>query len=418
MTRTPILLPLALLGIASAVSCGKGATKKSAEPQVEGCPSQVEEVARLDWGLDETNEGPIVAGVLATIETELLLTALEVELTDACGELATHLFAREKDLEPENFQMGMTAQKACSVASQNVDQLAQRAGGEVTISVGRRRCKTPMDAAASCLAACGEPAQVQCAGELQGRCAGVCTGVCASSDQGDCAGRCDGACEGSCDSAFDGTCRGNCEGMCDGEPSKGACGGVCMGRCLEGASGTCGGACKGECQGACRVDAEGECEGTCEGVCDKLFEDAACVGATSLPQGASLCQRNCEAALLHSLACDPPDVKVAVENPTDQDAAEQLARTLSAYLPGVLAATALNVEVDRLLAFGEGTKSRIDGMKSAVQASAKDEKSKLTDGARSCISEKVTMHIAHLAGLPLILAAADDASDIVPSELD
>ncbi|HXS17450.1 MAG TPA: hypothetical protein VN764_09680, partial [Polyangiaceae bacterium] len=119
---TSSLLALGLAGSLTVVGCSKN-SKGSEEPKFEGCPSQPEEVARLEWKMDETLRSPVKAGLLSIAQLTGTLVHLEDELTEACSGLAKMLYAKEKDLEPETYTLGAQSDKACSVAGENLGKL-------------------------------------------------------------------------------------------------------------------------------------------------------------------------------------------------------------------------------------------------------------------------------------------------------
>ena len=389
------------------VGCGKGG-KGSAEPEFEGCPSQTKEVARLKWGLSESNKQPIIGGLLAAIELDHTIGALEEELTEHCGDLAKMLYAKEKDLEPEEYYLGALADRSCSVASVHLTKLKHVAGGKLNIDLGTSLCAAPMDAATDCFAACGKQEELSCGGEIRGSCSGICTGQCSDEEGGRCNGSCGGMCEGSCDSEFNGVCRGKCEGTCNGQPSKAECDGTCQGRCLENARGICGGVCAGNCEGSCTVEAAGECPGICGGECDVALQQPRCVGPLMLPVDATSCSKSCDGTLIQAMTCSTPAVSVTIEAPENEEAADLIKRSLELYLPKILATRALNLEAGHLDRILEASNQAITDMKAAVDR-PQDENTPLGDQVKPCLGEKVQVHTTASAAIPYILSATDKA---------
>jgi hypothetical protein len=407
------LMGMGLSGSLLMASCSKN-TKGSEEPKFEGCPSQPEEVLRLQWTMDETLRTPVKNGLLSVAELTGTMVHLEDELTEACSSLAKMLYAKEKDLEPETYTLGAQSDKACSVAGENLGKLKDLSGGRVKITAGAVLCSTPTDGAATCLAACGSSSAPQCMGQLQGSCPGVCTGQCTDENNGECAGKCGGMCDGSCDSEFEGVCRGKCEGTCNAKPSKDECDGTCVGRCLESARGVCGGVCTGSCNGPCTLEAAGECTGVCAGECDKPLKDPRCLGPLNLAGDADACEKTCDGSLITGMRCERPRVAVRIEGATNEDAADLLKRALEQHLPDILAAKALNVESDRLQQLIEASKAPVEKMKEATQAAADTQ---LDTRNENCIVEKVNEHATALSGAPSVLLAAERARDLGASEL-
>ena len=392
--------------------CSKGAQANS-PPPVTGCPTESGEVGRLDWSFSETNRTPIREGLIATIELDRTLSLFDEELSEACGGLAKILGVRENELEPEEFHVGTQADRACTVAAEQLGKLKDRSGGRVKITQGTVLCSASMTAAQECFAVCGSGTTPSCGGEMRGTCSGACTGQCTDTEGGSCNGLCEGSCDGSCDSLFDGVCGGSCEGTCNGKPSTERCDGNCQGRCLENARGLCGGVCAGQCEGACTVEAAGQCPGTCAGACDETLAEPHCVGPLSLSESATACDTSCDGVLLQGLACRESHVKVEVEGATNEDAADLLKRSLEQYLPKILAARALNAEPERLNAQLTASASLVETLKHTVDAAGDT----LAPQNEACIRDKVEAYQASTLGVPLILSAADFARSLGDSEL-
>ncbi len=395
--------------------CGKGG-KGSESPSFEGCPNDASEIGRLDWGLSEEQKKPVASGLLAAIELDRTVGAFDDELTEACGSLAKMLYAKEKDLEPEEFYLGALSSQACDVATENLKKLAGLAGGTFQIDVGPVLCSTKMDAAETCLSICAHATEVSCGGQEQGSCTGVCTGQCSDPDGGSCMGRCGGACDGSCDSEFDGLCRGKCEGTCNGEPSNADCDGTCQGRCLDGARGQCGGVCSGSCEGECTVQAAGECSGICSGECDVPLRDRTCAGPLLLPGDAGGCDQACDGELIRALKCTPPRVQVTASSAENEEAADLLERAMEQFLPMILSTRALNVDQDRLFAMSAAGEKEVATMKEVLQSpgSGKSEPSKR---AKPCVSDQAIAHTASVQGVNSVLLAAEKARGL-PTAID
>lgn len=405
--RTQYWLTSLLVVVPCFIACGKGG-KGSEEPEFEGCPSQTKQVPRLEWGLSENNKQPILAGLLAAIELDHTIGGLEEELTEYCGDLAKMLYAKEKDLEPEEYYLGALADRACSVASVNLTKLKHVAGGKLSIDLGTSLCAAPMDAASDCFAACGKQEALSCSGEIQGSCSGVCTGQCTDEEGGRCNGTCGGMCEGSCDSEFNGMCGGKCEGTCNGQASKEKCDGTCQGRCLDKARGICGGICAGNCAGSCTVEAAGECPGICGGACDTDLKQTRCVGPLALPGDATSCSKSCDGALIQAMHCSAPAVSVTIDAAENEEAADLIKRSLELYLPKILASKALNLEAGQLDRILEASNQAITKMKEAVDR-PQDENQPLGDQVKPCLGEKVQVHATASAAIPYILSATDKA---------
>lgn len=408
MTRTTFLPALAVL-LAPLLTGGCGLFGGGSDaPAVNGCPEDAEQVSRLAWEMEKPTASKVRAGLLASLELNNFATVLDDELTQACTALAKQLFAKDKQLEPETYAVGAEAQKACVVVSESLDKLKGIAGGTIEITAKPVLCSTRMDAASECLGACkekGKQPKASCGGELSGSCKGSCNGQCTVDDADDCAGTCAGACKGGCDSEFTGTCRGECEGTCDGTESKGQCEGVCQGRCLKGALGTCGGTCMGQCEGSCTIEAAGECSGVCAGECDKPFKETRCTGPISLDGKLSSCEESCRLALMSAQTCTPPGVQVKVVDATNEEAAGLIERSLSQHLPKILAALALNVEVEPVdNALAHATKA-IEKM----QKASKKKDVELTKKAKACIKEQVEQRGETSSGVLSLLQSGDTA---------
>lgn len=409
--RSPVklqhLFGSALILVPCFVGCSKGGAG-SEQPEFEGCPSHSKEVARLDWELSESNKDPIVTGVLAAIELDHTIGAFEEELTEHCGSLAKMLYAKERELEPDDYYLGALADRACAVASVQLTKLKHVAGGKLSIERGTSLCSAPMDAASDCFAACGKQQELSCGGEIQGSCAGVCTGQCTDDNGARCNGKCGGLCEGACDSEFSGVCGGKCEGTCNGQPSKEKCDGMCQGRCLENARGICGGICAGNCEGSCTVEAAGECPGICGGECDVALGQQRCAGPLALPGDATSCSKSCDGALIQAMTCSTPAVTVSIDGAENEEAADLIKRALELYLPKILATKALNFELGQLDRMVESSSKAIAKMKAAVDR-PKEEAAPLADQVKPCLGEKAQVHATATAAVPYILSAIEKA---------
>lgn len=409
--HAPVLL-IAIVPMLFGCSLFKG---KSESAKVEGCPESTEEVSRLDWGLEDPESIDLRAGLMASIHIDQLAGAMNEELIDACGSLAKQLYADEKALTPEATMMGAEADQACKVVDESIAKLKGIAGGRVVISAGVPLCSTPVKAADACFSACrtaeekkkGPPPlpKLECEGETSGTCKGSCSGTCTQEGESDCAGSCAGLCDGSCDSEFTGTCRGTCEGRCDGEESSGECQGTCQGRCLEAARGTCGGTCIGSCDGACTIQAAGTCGGICAGECDKPLTDKRCTGYLRLPSDLNDCQEGCDALVLGKMTCTPPVVKVKVEEPENEEAANLLERSLSQHLPKILAARALNLEQARVTEAEQKAKAAIE----KLTALEKKPELELEEKDKVCIDQKVQNEKDAAQALSILFSAATTA---------
>lgn len=410
-----------ICGLLGACSLFKG---KAESASVDGCPTTTEEVSRLDWGLEDPHNVDLRAGLMASIHIDQLAGAMNEELIEACGDLAKQLFASEKDLEAEATMLGAEADHACKVVDQSIAKLKEIAGGRVVISAGIPLCSTPLDAANVCFEACRTSEEkknakkmpslpkLACEGELSGTCKGDCSGQCTFEGDSECAGSCAGLCDGSCDSEFTGTCRGTCEGRCDGAEATGECEGTCQGRCLEGARGTCGGVCSGSCDGSCAIEAAGKCDGTCSGECSKPLVDKSCTGYVRLPAEVNDCQKGCDALILGAMTCAPPVVKVRVEEPENEEAANLLERSLSQQLPKILAARALNLEQARVTDAEQKAKEdmeKLAGLKSNPEVV-------LAEKNKVCLDEKVANQKEAAQALSILFSAATTAQVATASD--
>lgn len=398
--------------------------KKSSAPVVEGCPTSTEEVGQISWGLVDPDQLKAKTGLLAALHIDRLAGSMNEELIDACGALARQLFADEKALTPEMTVLGAEADQACKVVDESVKKLKSIAGGRVIISAGIPLCSTPLKVADECLAACrsetekedpkaaGPLPELSCEGELSGSCGGICSGQCTAEGDSECAGSCAGLCAGSCDSEFTGTCSETCAGRCDGAEVKGTCEGTCQGQCLDGARGTCGGTCSGACDGACTMEAQGKCGGVCSGECNEALTNQRCTGYLRLPTSVSECQKGCDLLVLAGLTCTAPVVKVHVEEPENEEAANLLERALSQHLPQILAARALNLEQARVEQAAALAKENMSAL-AAVRTSSGGQ---LAEKHKVCIDEAKRNGEESSAALALLFSAATTAQVATASD--
>lgn len=260
-------------------------------------------------------------------------TDVQAELLAACTAMAADLGISSSELEPSGAELEVTA--ACGRVATEIESILQTdlpVGGALAVSVTPAECMVDLDVAAQCAGECDVDiegsAMVECNGELYGSCEGSCSGECVVEGSADCQGECSATCSGSCS----GTCNGQCDGTCTLEDEQGNCIGTCTGTC----EGACEGTCEGSCSGSCTADVEGSCSGECRGSCDVAWE-AQCNGEADVQANAD-CEAACETRANANASCTEPTVTVVgvvVADPDAQQRLDALVATLEANLPAL-----------------------------------------------------------------------------------
>jgi len=362
--------PIVFAGLSAPfiVNCGSMPKLPGGLPGIPSCPdmSKPDEIAKFDWAasfkLQPKVAAQVKAGVGAAVEMKILADKIDVDLTTACGKIAT-------DLGDTNTYKN--AQDACKAAATIIGTAKAKLGAaaKVTLDVDPPQCGLDINAYGDCGASCDATvkpgsADIQCdGGKLQGSCGAQCSGDCEMSA----AAACSGECDGSCDADISGSCSGNCTGKCDGKTSSGAsCAGKCDGKC----SGNIKGTCKGKCGGDCKLTGSASCKGTCTGSCSAKMDAPKCTGTVKPPSMSADCKAKCDAKVQANASCTPPHVMVRIIGAADPVFATKFQTVLENDLPMVLD-TAIGLAKNVAQIVG-GVKSVVEGVEGVVKTATSD----------------------------------------------
>ncbi len=232
---------------------------------------------------------------------------LETELIASCQELGRALEldkARITGTHPDMLK------QVCGAVGEKLEELTDATPkAKLSIEVEPAKCYADIGNMGECLTRWGamlsRPQLLDSCkdGEITGKCSGQCLGSCTLPASSECAGE----------------CGGRCEGHCDGETYSGD---------------SCAGTCIGKCSGICKTTGPAPCAGSCSGGCDVELEKPQCTGRLEPPNVDSDFLLNCRAKSIAHGHCDPPVVRIAVNEP---DAGMQkLVAALRSSLPKIV----------------------------------------------------------------------------------